>query len=58
MSADVSRNSPIGSVQEYTRHRFLKTVAWGAAAVSAVGMGGCAGGEGEQGTAGGAQENT
>ena len=35
MSGDVSRNSPIGPDQEYTRRRF-------------------AGGEGEQGTAGGA----
>lgn len=57
MDRDVSRTSPVGSDQKYTRRRFLKTAAWGAAAVSAVGVAGCAGGE-EQDTAAGAQENT
>ena len=50
MHGDVSRTSPIGSDQEYTRRRFLKNAAWGAAAISAAGIAGCADGE-EQGTA-------
>ena len=54
MHGEVCRNSPIGPDQEYTRMPFLKTAAWGAAAVSAVGMGGCAGTEEDQGTTGGA----
>src|SRR3954471_12944799 len=58
MHGEVSRNSPIGSDQKYTRRRFLKSAAWGAAAVSTVGMGGCAGSEEEKGTTGDAQENT
>jgi pimeloyl-ACP methyl ester carboxylesterase len=59
MHGDVSRTPPIGSDQDYTRRRFLKTAAWGAAAISAAGIaGGCAGGEEKQGTAGKAQGNT
>jgi hypothetical protein len=59
MQGDASRNSPVGPDRVYTRRRFLKTTACGAAAVSAVGMAGCASGEEEQGTrAGAAQEDT
>jgi hypothetical protein len=58
MDGDASRNSPVGPDQEYTRRGFLKTAAWGAAAVSAVSMAGCASGEEEQGAAGDGQETT
>src|SRR5919107_550809 len=58
MHGDVSRTSPVGSDQEYTRRRFLKTAAWGAAAISAAGIAeGCAKGGEEQGTAGEAKKN-
>jgi hypothetical protein len=57
MDGDVSRTSPVGSDQEYTRRRFLKTAAWGAAAISAAGIAGCANGGEEQGKAGEAKKN-
>src|SRR5829696_5783831 len=57
MHGDVSCTSPVGSDQEYTRRRFLKTAAWGAAAISAAGIAGCASGEEEQGKAGEAKKN-
>jgi hypothetical protein len=56
MHGDVSRTSPVGSDQEYTRRRFLKTAAWGAAAISAASMAGCASGEEKQGKAGEAKK--
>ena len=58
MHGDVSRASQVGSDQGYTRRTFLKTAAWGAAAVSAAGIAGCAGGEEQQGKGAEAKKNS